>query len=110
MTINNLKLNSINTTLQMERDSIRMNRNNESLETSDIKPDSSSGHDSIIYTKGAKKNGGNFIVNYIVNTIESCTSSEIKQGMKFLNDTGFISEGNHDVENLNVDDIKESNI
>jgi hypothetical protein len=88
---------------------MRLNKHNESIETTDIKHNSSD-HDSIIYTKDAKKNGGNFIVNYIVNTIESCTSSEINQGMKFLNDSSFISKGNLDVENLNVDDIKDSNI
>jgi hypothetical protein len=103
-------MNSINTTIQIERDSARMNMNNQSEETRDNKPNSSSGHNSIIYTKDGKKNGGNFIVNYIVNTIESFTSSEVKQGINFLNDTSFISQVNHGLDNLNVDDIKDSNI
>ncbi len=48
------------------------------------------------------------IVNYIVNTIESCTSSEIKQDMKFFDYSSFISKGIDEEEN-NIY-IRDSNI
>lgn len=65
---------------------------------------SSSGHDSIIYTKNINKN-----VSDIINTIESCTSSEFRAGLDICDESSFISNGNKDVENLNID-IKHSNI
>ncbi len=45
-------------------------------------------------------------MNQIVNIIESCASSEFRHG---VDESSFISRGNNDVENVNLD-IKDSNI
>jgi hypothetical protein len=66
----------------------------------------SSDHDSIIYTRDAGKNS---IISNVLNTIESCTSSEFRAGLNIMDESSFISRGNHDVENLNID-IKDSGV
>jgi hypothetical protein len=80
---------------------------NKSNDTIGKKKEHSSGHDSIIYTKDLMKN--NMLMNQIVNTIESCTSSEFRHGVHIFDESSFISRGNDDIENLNID-IKDSNV
>jgi hypothetical protein len=74
----------------------------------------SSGHDSIVYTKDLKNTNN---VNKLTegyskemrfDTLESCTSSEFRAGIGY-NEESFISQGNNDIGNLNID-IKYSNI
>ena len=40
--------------------------------------------------------------DYIVNTLESCTSSEFREGLGVFDEQSFISQGNNDIENLNI--------
>jgi hypothetical protein len=68
------------------------------------KRESSSGHDSIIYTRDQRS-----VISNVLNTIESCTSSEFRAGLNILDESSFLSKGGNDVENLNID-IKDSNI
>ena len=44
----------------------------------------------------------------ILNTLESCTSSEFRAGIG-VNEESFLSQGNNDIKNLNIE-IKHSNI
>ncbi len=82
---------------------------NESINNDTIgrKKDHSSGHDSIINTRDLMKKHNSF--QQVVETIESCTSSEFRHGARLFDESSFISRGNNDIENLDID-IKDSNI
>jgi hypothetical protein len=87
----------------LDNKDVRFNTNtNKSIDDSYNAQDTLYSHDSIKYTKDIKKNS-NYIVNYIVNTIESCTSSEIRHDMKIYDESSFISKGNQMLQNLNID-------
>jgi hypothetical protein len=111
ITINHVKINSINA-IQHSQEKTQgtqvtlkdRQKCSEESETYSDKRDSSSGHDSIIYTRDQKHNS---VISNVLNTIESCTSSEFRAGLNIMDESSFISKGNQDVNNLNID-IKES--
>jgi hypothetical protein len=111
ITINNVKINSINA-IQNSQDKTQGNtqmtakENQQKSNDSDYsdKRENSSGHDSIICTKEHRES----IISNVLNTIESCTSSEFRAGLNILDESSFISKCN-DVDQINIY-IKDSNV
>jgi hypothetical protein len=131
--VNTIKNVNVNMNMNAKKESGRDHR------SKSYSGEESSGHDSIIYTRdiqnaresGDKNNYDTMIKSYIinqeqaantknlhmqqqlaqqvVNTMESCTSSEFRHGLGVYNESSFISQGNEDIGNLNID-IKSSNI
>ena len=102
---------------------IKQLSNNNNLNSNNKLNDESSGHDSIIYTKDANykaeikndktnqnkdKDKDITMKDFVVNTFESCTSSEFRAGLGI--EQSFISQDNKDIENLNVDIKTDNNI